>query len=114
MGLSVQNAVAVLQGLTGNRSAFIRTPKFNNHKKGAYLNKKFNWINWIELGVLIYFIGGIALSIYFNDYFMLLFFVMISIGLTYILAQSFVFEKPKPQLVGMQVATVKTKQNAAF
>ena len=110
----MQNAVAVLQGLAGTRSAFVRTPKFNNHKKGAYLNKKFNWINWIELGVLIYFTGGIAISIYFNDYFMLLFFLMISTGLTYILAQSFVFEKPKPQLAGMQVATVKSKQSATF
>ena len=114
MGLSVQNAVAVLQGLAGNRSAFVRTPKFNNHKKGAYLSKKFDWINWIELGILIYFMGGIALSIYFNDYFMLLFFVMISGGLVYILAQSFAFEKPKPQLAAMQVATIKTKQNASY
>lgn len=114
MGLSVQNAVAVLQGLTGNRSPFVRTPKFNNQKTGSYLRKKFNWINWIELSVLVYFIGGIALSIYFNDYFMLLFFLMVSGGLTYILAHSFVIEKPKPRLTGMQVAPVKAKRPASF
>ena len=114
MGLSVQNAVAVLQGLSGSRSAFIRTPKFNNQKGGAYLSKKFSWINWLELGILIYFIVGIALSVYFIDYFMLLFFLMISSGLAYILAQSFTLETTKPRLTGMQVATVKAKQNARY
>ena len=92
MGMSVQNAVAVLQGLWGVQSPFVRTPKFNliKSKNNTYLKNKKGWIYYFELGVLGYFILGIALSIWLNDYFMLLFFIMISAGLGYILFYSFV------------------------
>jgi len=114
MGLSVQNAVAVLQGLAGSRSAFVRTPKFNQQKNNSYLSKKFNWINGLELCILFYFLTGIGLSIYLNDYFMLLFFLMITGGLSYILAQSFVHIKPKPRITSMKIATVKAEQKQPF
>lgn len=89
MGMSVQNAIAVLQGLWGIRSPFVRTPKFNNtQRNNTYVKKGRNWIHYVEMGVFSYFIGGIGLSILFNDYFMLLFFVMISAGLGYIIFHS--------------------------
>lgn len=90
MGMSVQNAIAVLQGLWGMRSPFVRTPKFNtDNNNTAYLKKSRSWIHYFEMGVFGYFIAGIGLSVFFNDYFMLLFFVMISAGLGYIIFQSF-------------------------
>lgn len=89
MALSVQNAFAVVQGLLGKRSVFIRTPKFNTTQvSGAsYLKPSFTWINTVELGLLLYFLSGIMLSIYLQDYFLLLFFAMISYGLGFILYQ---------------------------
>lgn len=88
MGLSVQNAVAVLQGFWGIRSPFVRTPKFNTAgNNNPYLKKKYTWLHYFEMGVLGYFLAGIGLSVYFNDYFMLLFFGMMSTGLAYILLQ---------------------------
>ena len=98
MGLSVQNAVAVLQGLAGARSPFVRTPKFNSNSNTTYLQRKITWINLAEAGILVYFICGIALSIYFNDYFMLLFFLMIGAGLGYIVYHSFFSSAPKENL----------------
>jgi hypothetical protein len=91
MGLSVQNAVAVLQGLSGHTSEFVRTPKFNlNSNKNSYLTTKFNWINVLEVCVFIYFLLGIILSIYLGDYFMMLFFMMMELGLGLILYQTII------------------------
>jgi cellulose synthase/poly-beta-1,6-N-acetylglucosamine synthase-like glycosyltransferase len=85
MGLAVQNSIAVLQGLFGFSSPFIRTPKASAaNKQGdndAYAGSGFSWVTWLEIAVFIYFLFGIALSFYYADYFMLLFFVMISYGI---------------------------------
>lgn len=90
MGLSVQNALAVIQGLSGSQSAFIRTPKFSTTTvlHTSYLKRKINWITLLELAILCYFLYGIGLSIYLGDYFMLLFFIMIGCGLSYLVYQS--------------------------
>ena len=85
LGMSAQNAIAALQGLLGHSSAFVRTPKFSvrtaNSNATSYLNKKVSWLTWWEIGLLSYFLGGIGLSFYLNDYFLLLFFLMMSWGL---------------------------------
>jgi cellulose synthase/poly-beta-1,6-N-acetylglucosamine synthase-like glycosyltransferase len=83
MALSVQNGIAVLQGLAGKASPFVRTPKGSN--KSTYLKQKFSWINAVELALLCYFLFGIGLSFYLEDYFMLLFFCMMSYGLSFLL-----------------------------
>jgi len=84
MGLAVQNSLAVLEGLAGRRSPFVRTPKGKASpvREGT---PGMNRIQVAEIGVLAYFLGGIGLSVYFGDYFMLLFFVMISGGLCFVL-----------------------------
>ena len=83
MGLSVQNTVAVLQGMVGKPSAFLRTPKFHQNKAAvsAYLPQKWDVVNWLEVFFLLYFIAGILLSFYVGDYFFLLLFVMMATGL---------------------------------
>ena len=90
MGLSVQNAIAVVQGFLGSASVFVRTPKFavTGVQNNTYLKNAFSWINGLEVALLFYFLYGIYLSIYLNDYFMLLFFLMISYGLGFIVYQS--------------------------
>jgi cellulose synthase/poly-beta-1,6-N-acetylglucosamine synthase-like glycosyltransferase len=95
MALSVQNAIAVIQGFIGSRSAFIRTPKSHQSSgNNTYLNRRWNWINGIEVAILCYFLFGIFLSIYLGDYFMMLFFLMIGYGLAFIVYQSLLLLKP--------------------
>jgi hypothetical protein len=100
LGLSVQNAIAVIQGFAGHRSAFIRTPKFAGKKENnnVYLSKKINWITLLEVCLLAYFCYGIGLSIYLADYFMLLFFLMMCWGLSILLYPTFSGLKSKDQL----------------
>ncbi len=90
MGLSVQNALEVMQGFLGSRLVFVRTPKFvvSSTADNAYLNRRINWINMMELVILCYFIYGITLSVYYSDYFMMVFFLMIGYGLGFIIYQS--------------------------
>jgi cellulose synthase/poly-beta-1,6-N-acetylglucosamine synthase-like glycosyltransferase len=89
LAMSAQNAVAVIQGLTGIKSAFIRTPKFkgaNIHNK--YISRQVNWITILEMSMFLYFLYGIGLSIYLDDYFLMLFFLMIIWGLAILLYHS--------------------------
>ncbi|RYZ29787.1 MAG: glycosyltransferase, partial [Chitinophagaceae bacterium] len=90
LAMSAQNSVAVLQGLFGIRSPFVRTPKFENGSSGAniYISQKINWITVFETCLLAYFFYGIGLSIFLEDYFMLMFFLMISAGLLVLVYQS--------------------------
>ncbi|RYF96037.1 MAG: hypothetical protein EOO02_22665 [Chitinophagaceae bacterium] len=86
MGLSFQNTIAVLQGLTGISSPFVRTPKPGNnlvvYNEPA---KRWSWINWFEFLSLIYIIITITLALVWGDYFLLTFLVMGAIGLVLIL-----------------------------
>ncbi len=98
MALSVQNAFAVLQGLWGSQSPFVRTPKFsdNDADKASYLRRKINWVTVLEITILCYFLYGIGLSLYLGDYFMMLFFIMIGYGLAYLVYQSLLLIIPRP------------------
>lgn len=93
MALSVQNTVAVLQGLLGYRSAFIRTPKFAANKVAlsSYLSRNKKSTHFLELLMLLYFMMGIGLSFYFSDHFFLLLFVMMSCGLAILVFRSVVW-----------------------
>ena len=112
LAMSIQNTIAVLQGVFGMRTPFVRTPKFNDNKQAdnSYVNKKKSWLNYLELGLLVYFIAGIGLSLWLKDYFMIMFFLMISTGLSILLYHSFSVSKWK-DLFNLQLqfksATVK-------
>ncbi len=86
MGLSLHNAIAVIEGYIGRKTPFVRTPKFNVQKgsdtwrTNVYIASGFPWMTLLEGGMLLYFIGGIALGIYLNDYRMLFFHGMLTAG----------------------------------
>ncbi|RYZ22443.1 MAG: glycosyltransferase [Chitinophagaceae bacterium] len=82
MALSVQNALAVLEGLTGRPSPFVRTPKGGLAPRPDAASRR---VRRAEIAALIYFGCGIGLSVWLSDFFLLLFFVMISGGLTFLL-----------------------------
>jgi hypothetical protein len=67
IGLSVNNALAVLDGLFGGRSVFVRTSKFGIQSKADQWQAKAYRApqapsSWIELGLAVYFGGGVFLA----------------------------------------------------
>lgn len=91
MGLSLHNAMAVLEGYLGKKSPFIRTPKFNltddKSKKwsaNVYLRKSINPLTLLEILFAIYFLGGIILGFKYGDYGLMPFHFMLFLGFTYV------------------------------
>lgn len=86
MGLSLHNALAVVEGYLGIKTPFIRTPKFNvRHKtdswKGnTYLHKTLSPITLLEGLLALYFIFGIISGIILHSYGLLLFHLMLATG----------------------------------
>jgi len=87
MGLSFYNSIAVIEGWSGRKSAFIRTPKFNitSGKKwqgqGTYLNGfAFSWVELMEGLLCLYFAFGMAMGVYYADLGLLLFHAMLTFG----------------------------------
>jgi cellulose synthase/poly-beta-1,6-N-acetylglucosamine synthase-like glycosyltransferase len=86
MGMALHNSVAVLEGLLGMKSAFIRTPKFNVVGSGAvlksniYLQQRIQWINFVELLLFVYFAYGVYLGLSTGDYGLLPFHLMLALG----------------------------------
>ena len=86
MGLSLHNGLAVLEGLLGKKSPFIRTPKFNITKKGdswkdnVYIRPSWSWLTVMEGLLSLYFIAGIAVGIYLHDWGLIVFHLMLALG----------------------------------
>lgn len=86
MGLSLHNAMAVAEGLLGFKSAFLRTPKFNvtNAKeqwnRNMYAHTRISPSVIIEILLALYFAYGIYAGIQLNDFGLLLFHLMLTIG----------------------------------
>lgn len=82
-GLSYHNTKAVLSGIIGLKTPFIRTPKMGWGRKliaNKYVNQRLSTSAFIELLLSIYFIGGIALGIYLHDYGLIPFHLVSAIG----------------------------------
>ena len=94
LGFSYHNSKAVGEAYRGQRSAFIRTPKFNmlstddSWKNNKYLNKQINVSVIVEFLLLIYFLFGVWSSFYLKDYTMLPFHIMLTVGFGYVIAGS--------------------------
>ena len=86
MGLSLHNALAVLEGYFGRRTPFERTPKFNviNQKDkwsaNQYLKKGVNKLTIAEAGLMIYFALGIFLAFQLKDFTLLPFHILLVTG----------------------------------
>jgi len=86
MGLSLHNGLAVLEGLVGRKTPFIRTPKFNvtlntdSWKNNVYIKRNFNFITFVEGLMCIYFLGGIVIGFYLRDAGLLVFHSMLALG----------------------------------
>jgi hypothetical protein len=86
MGLSLHNGLAVLEGLLGVKTPFIRTPKFNivqksdPWKSNVYINTRLNVVTIMEGFFCLYFIAGIAIGLYLQISILIFFHVMLAIG----------------------------------
>jgi len=86
MGLSLHNSIAVLEGYAGRKTPFVRTPKFAlKEDSGTWVNKKYrsikiNPLTIVEVLVTLYFLGAIAYAIHLEDYGLLPFHIMLTLG----------------------------------
>lgn len=86
MGLSLHNGIAVVEGLMGRKTPFIRTPKFNVSMKGDswkgndYVNIRLSGITILEGLLSLYFLAGLAAGFYLNDLGLLFFHLMLMLG----------------------------------
>lgn len=74
IGLSLSNAIGIMQGYLGIKSGFIRTPKFNTIKAGdeaiksSYAQSKINWLTFTEGILIFYFLFGLIEAFNFKNY----------------------------------------------
>ena len=86
MALSFHNSLAVLEGIFGKKSAFIRTPKFNitqkkqDFKSNIYYNHRLSKTFFIEMFLAFYFLAGVVLAFYFKDFGLMPFHLFLCIG----------------------------------
>ena len=94
MGLSLHNGIAVLEGLLGRKTPFLRTPKFNirsaadSWKSNKYIGFSLNVRSVLEGLMALYFIFGIVAGIYLNDPGVLIFHFMLATGFAFVFYQS--------------------------
>ena len=90
MGFSVHNTWAVLEGHSGKKTAFIRTPKFNINKvkdklnKNIYVNNKIEFTVILELILCVYFGFAIFSAFYTEDFGLIIFHLMLFFGFGFV------------------------------
>lgn len=86
MGLSLHNAIAVIEGYLGRKTPFVRTPKFNvttakdNWNANVYVSHRIGWLTVAEGTLALYFLGGLALAFYVEDFRMFILHIMLMVG----------------------------------
>jgi len=86
MGLSLHNALAVLQGWLGRTTPFIRTPKFNirslkdSWQGKQYVKAKLGGIVFLEGLLVLYFLFALASGIAMGDYGLIPFHMLLIVG----------------------------------
>ena len=86
MGLSLHNAIAVMEGFLGFKTPFIRTPKFNIVQKkeswtgNQYIKPKLTWGTLVEGLLCFYFLTGLFSAWILKDFGLIFFHFMLAIG----------------------------------
>ena len=76
IGLSVRNALAVIEAIAGVKSEFVRTPKYRveggAQGAGAWAKKKYHksagWMPFAEVGLGLYFAGAVFYALQNENY----------------------------------------------
>ena len=94
MGLALHNSQAVLEGLTGKKSPFIRTPKFNleagsvSLQANAYRLRALPMSTWLEGGMGLLFGGMVVLGIVYGNFLFLPFHGLLALGYSLVFISS--------------------------
>jgi cellulose synthase/poly-beta-1,6-N-acetylglucosamine synthase-like glycosyltransferase len=86
MGMALHNSRAVIQGYLGQKSAFIRTPKFNvltktqDAVKSKYMMRKLEWTTIGEALLALYFAGAVVLGFFVQNTTFVVFHLMLAFG----------------------------------
>ncbi|MBL7825617.1 MAG: glycosyltransferase family 2 protein [Saprospiraceae bacterium] len=86
MGLSLYNAIAVIEGYRGKASPFVRTPKFGinqqkqSFKKASYLAKKISWVTIAEGVMSLVFLAAVIVGLVTDNTAFVLFHSMLAFG----------------------------------
>ena len=86
MGLSFHNSIAVIQGLRGKKSPFVRTPKFNikgltdKFAKDKYHYRDINKVTIFEGLLALYFIAAIIAAVILDNMSFIVFHIMLAVG----------------------------------
>jgi cellulose synthase/poly-beta-1,6-N-acetylglucosamine synthase-like glycosyltransferase len=91
VGLSVRNALAVLEAIFGVKSEFVRTPKYrveaDGRNRNAWVKKSYHksagLMPYIELALGIYFTAAVVYSIQMENYATVPFFILFIWGYLY-------------------------------
>jgi hypothetical protein len=95
MGFSFQNSVAVIEGLLGKKSEFVRTPKFNiealkdKWKDNIYMSRKISKNTIAEGLLVIYFLFGLYSGFKLDDFGLFPFHLMLFLGFGFVFIKSF-------------------------
>ncbi len=86
LGMSYHNTRAVLQGIAGKKTAFIRTPKFNESSRNNSYSKTPGFNKYIpEFLLFIYFLFAAISGLYFRDFGFLIYHILMLSGFGFIL-----------------------------
>tara|TARA_B100000029_G_scaffold480651_1_gene528869 strand:+ start:867 stop:2153 length:1287 start_codon:yes stop_codon:yes gene_type:complete len=91
LGLSVNNAAAVMEALTGRTGDFIRTPKYGKDAIGRCTPGYGNVVSrlvWVEIGFAVYFTGAVIFAIAVGLYMAVPFLALFQFGFIYASAAS--------------------------
>ena len=86
MGLSLHNTIAVIEGYIGRKTPFVRTPKFNvktaadSWAANKYISRRVSWLTVAEGLLTLYFLGGLVLAVYIQDFRMFFLHIMLMVG----------------------------------
>ncbi len=86
MALSFHNSIAVLEGVVGFKSDFIRTPKFNitemkeGFKSNIYVKRSLSKAFYVELALCFYFLAGLIFAFQLKDFALFPFHLMLFTG----------------------------------
>ena len=90
MGMSYHNTIAVLKGIQGQKTAFIRTPKFSESKRENSYLKSQKIRQYIPESLLfIYFLLAAITELYFKDFGFLVYHLLMLSGFGFILYCAF-------------------------
>jgi cellulose synthase/poly-beta-1,6-N-acetylglucosamine synthase-like glycosyltransferase len=89
IGLSVRNAVAVIEALVGKQSEFVRTPKYRieGQERGVPLKRRYRnrvgWVPYAEVILGLYFVATIVYAVQNENYVTIPFLVLFVWGYLY-------------------------------